>query len=96
MAEMTNFTQPDTAAAYLIDFLQFLDNHVEIKNLRAECIKRMNLVIGNKVLDLGCGIGGATFPIADAIGTTGNEVPTMACRHYIHTHCNGCSRSTEI
>jgi ubiquinone/menaquinone biosynthesis C-methylase UbiE len=71
MAEMTNFTQPDTAAAYLIDFLQFLDNHAEIKSLRAECIKRMNLVIGNKALDLGCGIGGATFPIADAIGTTG-------------------------
>jgi len=71
MAEMSNFTQPDTAAAYLIDFLQFLDNHTEIKNLRAECIKRMNLVIGNKVLDLGCGIGGATFPIADAIGPTG-------------------------
>lgn len=41
MAEMTNFTQPDTAAAYLIDFLQFLDNQAEIKNLRAECIKRM-------------------------------------------------------
>jgi len=71
MSEMTNFTQPDIAPSYFIEFLEFLDNHAEIKNLRAEISKRMNLATGNKVLDLGCGIGGATFPIADAIGPTG-------------------------
>lgn len=71
MSEMTNFTQPDIAPSYFIEFLEFLDNHAEIKNLRAEISKRMDLAIGSKVLDLGCGIGGATFPIADATGPTG-------------------------
>lgn len=71
MTEMTNFTQPDVSPTYFIDFLEFLDNHDEIKRVRAEFNKRMNLVIGDKVLDLGCGIGGATFPIADETGPTG-------------------------
>ncbi len=34
-------------------------------------MKRLNLAPGHKVLDLGCGIGGATFPIAEIIGPTG-------------------------
>jgi ubiquinone/menaquinone biosynthesis C-methylase UbiE len=71
MAELRNFTQPDTAPAPFIDFLDFLDNHDDIKNFRAEAAKRMNLSPGHKVLDLGCGIGGATFPVADAIGPNG-------------------------
>jgi len=71
MKEMANFTQPDVLPTYFIDFLEFLDNHDEIKRARAKFNKRMNLIIGNKVLDLGCGIGGATFPIADEIGPTG-------------------------
>ena len=40
MSEMTNFTQPDIAPSYFIEFLEFLDNHAEIKNLRAEISKR--------------------------------------------------------
>jgi ubiquinone/menaquinone biosynthesis C-methylase UbiE len=71
MTEMTNFTQPDVSPAYFIDFLEFLDNHDDIKRVRAEFNKRMNLVTGQKVLDLGCGIGGATFPIAQETGPTG-------------------------
>jgi ubiquinone/menaquinone biosynthesis C-methylase UbiE len=71
MAEIGNFTQPDTAPAYFIDFLDFLDNHEQIKNFRAETAKRLNLVPGNFVLDVGCGLGGATFPLADLTGPTG-------------------------
>jgi ubiquinone/menaquinone biosynthesis C-methylase UbiE len=58
MTQMTNFTQPDVSPTYFIDFLELLDNLDEIKRVRAEFIKRMNLAIGDKVLDLGCGIGG--------------------------------------
>jgi ubiquinone/menaquinone biosynthesis C-methylase UbiE len=71
MAQMSNFTQPDHAPTYFIEFLEFLDNQADIMNLRAEAAKCLNLVIGNKVLDVGCGIGGATFPIADTTGPTG-------------------------
>jgi ubiquinone/menaquinone biosynthesis C-methylase UbiE len=71
MTEMTNFTQPDISPKYFIDFLEILDNHDDVKRIRAEFNKRMNLVAGNKVLDLGCGIGGATFPIAHEVGPTG-------------------------
>src|SRR5262245_8102702 len=71
MSQMTNFTQPDASPTYFIEFLKFLDNHDEIKRLRSACAKRMNLAAGHKVLDLGCGIGGATFPLADVTGPTG-------------------------
>jgi ubiquinone/menaquinone biosynthesis C-methylase UbiE len=71
MTEMTNFTQPDVSPTYFIDFLEFLDNHDDIKRVRAEFGRRMNLAAGHKVLDLGCGIGGATFPLAHETGPTG-------------------------
>lgn len=71
MAEIGNFTQPDTSPTYFIDFLDFLDNHADVKNFRAETVKRMNLAGGHKVLDVGCGIGGATFPLADITGPSG-------------------------
>lgn len=71
MAEIRNFTQPDTAPDYFIEFLDLLDNHSECKDFRTETAKRMNLAPGNRVLDLGCGIGGATFPLADLTGPTG-------------------------
>jgi len=71
MAELSNFRQPDIAPDYFIDFLEFLDNQAEIKSLRAEIAKRLNLTRGQRVLDLGCGLGGATFPIAEVTGPTG-------------------------
>ena len=71
MAEIGNFTQPDTSPSYFIDFLNFLDNHSDVKNLRAGIVSRMNLSPGHKVLDLGCGIGGSTFTIAQFTGPTG-------------------------
>ena len=70
-AEVGKFTQPDIAPAYFIDFLDFLDRQEDVMNLRAEVFKRMSLAPGDKVLDLGCGIGGATFLLADILGPTG-------------------------
>jgi ubiquinone/menaquinone biosynthesis C-methylase UbiE len=61
MSKIGNFTQPDNSPAYFIDFLQFLDNHDDIKNFPAEAAKRLKLAPGSTVLDVGCGIGGATF-----------------------------------
>jgi SAM-dependent methyltransferase len=71
MSKIGNFTQPDSAPSYFIEFLEFLDNHADIKNFRTEAAKRLNLVPGNKVLDVGCGIGGATFPLAEITGPNG-------------------------
>ena len=71
MSEMTKFTQPDVAPDFFIKFLDLLDNLPDIKRIRAESNKRLNLAPGNKVLDLGCGIGGGTFPLAGAVGPTG-------------------------
>ena len=71
MGEIGSFTQPDTSPPYFVDFLEFLDNQPNIKSFRAEAAERLNLAAGLKVLDLGCGIGGATFPIADVTGPTG-------------------------
>ena len=71
MAEISNFTQPDTSPAYFIDFLDFLDNHPDVKNVRTVTASRMNLAPGHKVLDLGCGVGGATLLLAELTGPTG-------------------------
>jgi ubiquinone/menaquinone biosynthesis C-methylase UbiE len=65
MAEIGKFTQPDASPAYFIDFLDFLDKQEAIRDLRAETAKRLRLERGQKVLDLGCGIGGATFPLVE-------------------------------
>jgi ubiquinone/menaquinone biosynthesis C-methylase UbiE len=71
MAEISQFTQPDTSPSYFIDFLDFLDQQENIRTLRAEGAKRMQIAAGQKVLDLGCGIGGATFLVADLTGPQG-------------------------
>ena len=71
MAEMTNFTQPDSSPKFLIEFLEFLDNYQLIKTLRDQCNQSLNISAGQKVLDLGCGIGGATLSIAEITGPTG-------------------------
>jgi ubiquinone/menaquinone biosynthesis C-methylase UbiE len=71
MSKIGNFTKPDTSPAYFIEFLVFFDNRAEVTNLRKEAAKRLNLVAGDKVLDVGCGIGGATFPLAEITGPKG-------------------------
>jgi ubiquinone/menaquinone biosynthesis C-methylase UbiE len=71
MAELTNFTQADTSPAFFIDFLEFLDNYAGIKALRNQSNQKLNIRAGHKVLDVGCGIGGATIPIAEITGPTG-------------------------
>src|SRR5579863_3492651 len=71
MSKVGNFTQPDGSPAYFIDFLEFLDRQPSIKNIREEMTKRLKLSAGDKVLDLGCGIGGATFLVAEITGPSG-------------------------
>jgi len=71
MAQIGKFTQPDNSPAYFIDFLEFLDKREDIRRIRAAAAKHLTLSAGQKVLDLGCGIGGATFPLAEIIGPTG-------------------------
>lgn len=71
MAELSKFTQANESPDYFVDFLNFLDNEKDIRNLRIETAKRMQVGEGQKILDLGCGIGGATFLIADLTGPTG-------------------------
>jgi len=71
MSQIGKFTQPDTSPTYFIEFLEFLDKREDIRRLREQATKRLNLVAGSKVLDVGCGIGGATFPLAEFTGPTG-------------------------
>ena len=71
MAELRNFAQPDNSPAFFIQFLEFLDKHEDIKKVRTAAEVQMNLTGGSKVLDVGCGIGGATFPIASIVGPAG-------------------------
>jgi ubiquinone/menaquinone biosynthesis C-methylase UbiE len=71
MAEVAHFKQPDSSPAYFIDFLDFLDKQPQITRVRAEAAARMNLSPGAKAVDVGCGIGGATFALASIAGPLG-------------------------
>jgi ubiquinone/menaquinone biosynthesis C-methylase UbiE len=71
MAQIGKFTQPDASPAYFIDFLDFLDKREDVRSLRAETATRLEVTAGQKVLDVGCGIGGATFPLAEITGPSG-------------------------
>jgi ubiquinone/menaquinone biosynthesis C-methylase UbiE len=71
MTEVDKFTQPDSSPQYFIDFLDFLDRQDDIKRLRAEMVSRMRISRGQRVLDVGCGIGGASFAVAELTGPTG-------------------------
>lgn len=71
MAEVGKFTQPDHSPAYFIDFLEFLDRQEGVRKIRAAAASHLKLEPGQRALDLGCGIGGAKFPLADLTGPTG-------------------------
>jgi ubiquinone/menaquinone biosynthesis C-methylase UbiE len=71
MGVVSNFTQPDTQSAYFIEFLDQLDKHHQIRDLRAAAAQRIAAIPGRRILDLGCGVGGATFPLAERSGAGG-------------------------
>jgi len=52
MAEMTNFTHPDTSPAFFIDFLEFLDNHESVKTLRNLSNLKLNICAGIRACNL--------------------------------------------
>src|SRR5262249_30249394 len=51
MSQIGKFTQPDASPAYFIEFLEFLDKREEIRQVRAQAAKGLNLAAGHKVLD---------------------------------------------
>lgn len=71
MSEVAQFTQPDSSPDYFIKFLDFLDKLPDVERPRRDVLDRMNLTTGAKALDVGCGIGGATFGLSAAVGPTG-------------------------
>jgi ubiquinone/menaquinone biosynthesis C-methylase UbiE len=71
MSVISDFTQPDSAPEFFIEFLDFMDRHAAIRAARADTLERMALMPGDKVLDVGCGLGGVTFPLAKITGPAG-------------------------
>jgi ubiquinone/menaquinone biosynthesis C-methylase UbiE len=71
MTSISHFTQPDVASAHFVQFLEHLDKTPAIRAMRLETAQRMGLGAGQKVLDVGCGIGGASFLFADVVGPGG-------------------------
>jgi ubiquinone/menaquinone biosynthesis C-methylase UbiE len=71
MTEVGKFTQPDTSPDFFIEFLDSLDKSADIERLRAALAQHLRLAPGKRVLDLGCGIGGGTIPLAEVTGSSG-------------------------
>jgi len=51
MSEIGKFTQPDASPDYFIEFLDFLDKREDIRRLREQATKQLNLAAGSKMLD---------------------------------------------
>lgn len=71
MSIISDFSRPGTSTDYLVEFLEQLDNLPASRTRRTAITQRMAIRPGHKVLDLGCGIGGVTFQLADLTGPTG-------------------------
>jgi SAM-dependent methyltransferase len=71
MGVISNFTQPDTQSGYFIEFLDQLDKHRQIHDLRVAAAQHIAAVPGRRIVDLGCGVGGATFLLAERSGAGG-------------------------
>jgi ubiquinone/menaquinone biosynthesis C-methylase UbiE len=66
-----NFIQPDTQPDYFVEFLEQLDSLGQIQDMRAAAARHINPVPGLTILDLGCGIGGASFVLSKHAGAGG-------------------------
>jgi ubiquinone/menaquinone biosynthesis C-methylase UbiE len=71
MSVVSNFTQPDTQSGHFVEFLDQLDNLPQIGDMRAAAARHITAVSGCRILDLGCGVGGATFLLAERSGAGG-------------------------
>jgi ubiquinone/menaquinone biosynthesis C-methylase UbiE len=70
---VTNVRNPGIACGihHFVDFLDFLDKQEPIRTLRAEAVTRMQIAGRQRMLDVGCGVGGATFLIGDLTDPSG-------------------------
>jgi ubiquinone/menaquinone biosynthesis C-methylase UbiE len=71
MGVISNFTQPDTQSGYFVEFLDQLDKHRQIHDMRVAAAQHIAAVPGRRIVDLGCGVGGATFLLAERSGAGG-------------------------
>ena len=85
MSLVSNFTQPDTQSSYFEEFLQQLDALPRIRELRLSASRRIAPTQAGRVLDLGCGIGGATFLLAEQLGDAGHVVGVDISAQLIET-----------
>jgi ubiquinone/menaquinone biosynthesis C-methylase UbiE len=70
MSLISQFTQPNAQADYFVEFLDQVDGFPPVRDLRAAAAERI-AAPGGRILDLGCGIGAATFALAERMGPGG-------------------------
>jgi ubiquinone/menaquinone biosynthesis C-methylase UbiE len=67
---VSQFARPDAQPDTLVDFLDQVDSELAIRKARA-AVAREIAQSGDKILDLGCGVGGATLMFAEEVGSNG-------------------------
>jgi ubiquinone/menaquinone biosynthesis C-methylase UbiE len=71
MSDISNFANPDTDPDYFVQFLDQIDELPAVRDMRAATAARLVVDPDCKVLDLGCGVGAATFAMAERVGPAG-------------------------
>jgi len=72
MTNIDGFTEPGEQPDYFEEFLGELGDPAAIREMRALSVQRLELRPGSRVIDVGCGVGAATFPMASLVGPLGH------------------------